>query len=97
MLPYQAYQQFHHVDVRRRRREQAWPGAPDHQRHAAARPREEHGVLDLVEAALESDPLAGEEPADDREGLLEPRDALVERDPEGAELGLVPAGAERRA
>ena len=29
--------------------------------------------------------------------LFEARHAAVERDPEGAELGLVPAGAERRA
>ena len=46
--------------------------------------------------ARERHALAVQQPADDLERLLEARDAVVERDPERAELRLVPARAERQ-
>ena len=56
--------------------------------------RQQDSIVDLPEAARERDAVARQQPADDRERLLEARDAVVVRDPERAELLLVPAGAE---
>ena len=51
-------------------------------------------VARLVEAPVEVDRAVLQQRPDDRERLLEPVDAMVERDAERPELGLVPAGAE---
>src|SRR6476659_2681494 len=48
-----------------------------------------------MELPLEAHAFAGKQPADDREGLFEPRDVMVERQPERTELFLVPPGPER--
>ena len=82
------------VDVRQRDRQHARPVAADHQRRAPRGRRQQHGVLGLPEASRERDALAREQPAHDRERLLEARDAVVVRDPERPVLLLVPAGAE---
>ena len=52
------------------------------------------GVVRAPVAALERDPLAGEEPADDLERLLEPRYAPLHGKPEDAVLRLDRPGAE---
>ena len=82
------------VGVRERDPEHARPVAADHQRQAPRGRRQQDGVVGLPEAARERDPLAVQQAAHDRERLLEARHAMVVRDPEGAELLLVPAGAE---
>ena len=72
------------------------PDRADHQRRAG-RPRaarQQLAVARLVPAAVEVDGALAQERPDDRERLLEPVDPVVEREAEGAELGLVPAGAE---
>ena len=70
----------------------------DHQRRPAAggpRPaRQQLAVAGLVVAPVEVDRAVAEQAADDREGLLEPVDSMIERNPERPELRLVPAGAE---
>ena len=66
----------------------------DHQRHRRAPGAEDDQVVRLPEAALERHPLAREQPPDDLERLLEPRDAAVVRQAERAVLRLVPACAE---
>ena len=80
-----------------RRSEEARSVAAHHQRRGPRRPRQQDGVVQLVEAALERNALPGEQAADDLEGLLEARHAPVEGQAEGAELGLVPACAEADA
>ena len=81
-------------------------GEPDRQHPDADRPEEqrrpagpggrrvEDAVLQPVELAGEVDASVAEQRPDDRERLLEAGDAAVEREPEGAVLALVPAGAE---
>ena len=56
--------------------------------------RQELAVAGLVEAPVEVDGALAQERPDDRERLLEAVDAVVEREAEGPELGLVPAGAQ---
>ncbi len=56
--------------------------------------REQDSVLGLAELALLTDPLAAQQPVDDRERLGKAGDRAVVWDPEGAKLALVPAGAE---
>src|SRR5581483_9753046 len=80
------------VDVGERDGEHPLTLAPDHERRPARRRREQDAILDGVEPAGERDALACEQAPDDLERLLEPRDAAVERQAEGAELVLVPAG-----
>ena len=72
------------------------PVRADHQRRArrARAARQQLAVARLVEAPVEVDGAVLQQRPDDRERLLEPVDAVVEREAEGAELGLVPAGAE---
>ncbi len=70
------------------------PMAAGHQRHGTGRLRHEHGVVRREVAAFEGDALAVEQPADDRERLLEPRYPTVHREPEDAVLRLDRAGAE---
>ena len=72
------------------------PVRADHQRRAG-RPRaarQELAIAGLVPAAVEVDGAVAQERPDDRERLLEPVDPVVVRVAVGAELGLVPAGAE---
>ena len=68
----------------------------DQQRRTAGarRSRQELAVAGLVEPAVEVDGALAKQRPDDRERLLEAVDAVVEREAEGAKLGLVPAGAE---
>jgi hypothetical protein len=82
------------VDVREADREHPRRVRAEHQLRRRGRLRQEERVVDVVVAAVERDVLAGEQSADDRERLLEPRDEVVERQPERAELHLVPAAAE---
>ena len=82
------------LDVRQRGRQHPLAVRADHQRHPARRARQQDRVVRLPEAAGQRRALAGEQLPDDLEGLLEPRDAVVVRQAEGAVLGLVPAGAE---
>ena len=56
--------------------------------------RTQLAVAGDVVAALEVDGALPQQRADDREGLLEPRHAMVEGEPEGAVLDLVPARAQ---
>jgi hypothetical protein len=72
----------------------AIPGAADHQGRSPDRAREQDGVVDPMEPPLERDAFAGQEPADDLEGLLESGPTVVEGKPEGPELDLVPPRAE---
>src|SRR5439155_17300768 len=68
----------------------------DHQRRPA-RPggsRQELAVTQLVELAVEVDPAVSQEGPDDREGLLEPGYAAIERETERPIFRLVPSGAE---
>ena len=79
-----------------RRAEHPRPDRADHQRRAVGSraARQELAVARLVPAPVEVDGTVAQERPDDRERLLEPVDAVVVREAEGAELGLVPAGAE---
>ena len=72
------------------------PVRADHQRRAAGprAARQELAIAGLVPAAVEVDGAVAQERPDDRERLLEPVDPVVVRVAVGAELGLVPAGAE---
>ena len=82
--------------MRRGDAQHPWAVRADHQRRPGrSRPaRQQLGVARLVEAPVEVDRAILQQCPDDRERLLEPVDAMVERDAEGAELGLVPAGAQ---
>ena len=68
----------------------------EHERRAAGpgRRRVEDAVVDGVEPPVEVGPAVAHQLPDDGEGLLEPRDPVVEGEPEGGVLPLVPAGAE---
>src|SRR6185503_17926725 len=68
----------------------------DHERWAMrTRPaRQQLAVARLVELPVEVDGALTQEGADDGERLLEPIDAVIEREAERAELRVVPAGAE---
>ena len=61
------------VDVRQRDAEHARAVGADHEPRALRRAREQHGLLGLPVAARERHPLAGQQPAHDRERLLEAR------------------------
>ena len=63
------------VDVRQRGRQHPRAGGADHQRRPPRGRREQQRVLDGVEAPGERDALAGQQPADDLERLLEAREA----------------------
>src|SRR2546421_12171692 len=82
--------------MRGRDRQHPPAGRADEQGWAArgwpARPQ--LAVAGAVVRALEVDGAFLEQCPDDRERLLEAIDPVVERDTKGAELGLVPAGAE---
>src|SRR5581483_8484429 len=80
------------VDVREGGAQDAVAAAADHQRRSPHGTRQQHGVPSAPEPSLERDPLAREQPSDDRERFLEPRGAVVERHPERPELRLVPPG-----
>jgi hypothetical protein len=80
--------------VRQRDAEHPWAVAADHQARGLRRRREHDGVVGLAVGPLERHALTGEQPPDDREGLLEARHPVVERNAVGAELVLVPARAE---
>ena len=69
--------------------------ADEDRRTARARRRgQELAVTRLEEPTVEIDATLGKKGRIDREGLLEPRDPLVERKAEGAELRVVPARPE---
>src|SRR6476660_7959290 len=83
------------VDVRECDREHARRVRADHQLRPSSEGREENRVADCVELPLEAHAFAGKQPADDREGLFEARDVMVEGQPERTELFSVPPGPER--
>ncbi len=68
----------------------------DHERRAvgARAARQQLAVAGLVEPPLEVDRAVVQQRPDDREGLLESVDPVIEREAERPELGLVPAGAQ---
>jgi hypothetical protein len=71
------------------------PAADEERRPARPRgARLELAVAGLEVPSVEVDGTVAEERPDDREGLLEAVDPMVEREAEGPELGLVPARAE---
>src|SRR5450759_4935947 len=83
------------VHVRDRDREHPRPRRADHERRAARpRPWRQLAVTGREVGAREIDRPVAEERPHDREGLLETADPVVEREAEGAELRLVPTGAE---
>ena len=94
VLPYHEYQQFHQSacgDAKPTTRGPALPTMSGTRRLGLG---SSTASVDLVVPALERHALAAEQPADDRERLLEARHRPVERDAERAELRLVPAGAD---
>ena len=82
------------VGVGQRQAEHARPVRADHDRDPPRRRRQQHQVVDLGEAAVHADALAGQQPVHDLERLGEARHAAVVGQAERAELALVPAGAE---
>src|SRR6185503_1302063 len=82
-----------HLDVRQRDLEHPRADAADHQRRSAGPGwvRQELAVAGLEEPSVKVDRTIAQERADDGERLLEARDAVIEREAEGAELGIVPA------
>ena len=74
------------VDMRQRAAQHARPVAADHQ----PRPRAGEGrsaIVGPARSARERDALARQQAADDREGLLEARDAVVVREPNARNSG----------
>ena len=67
-------------------------GDPAGQAGGSRRRRDQDGVVDVVPSPVEGHALALRERTDDRERLLEPPGAMVERIAEGGVFGLVPAG-----
>ena len=82
------------IDVRKGDSEHPDAIRAKHDRHAAARRRQQDGVVGVLELTVERDVLPGEQPPHDLEGLLEPGDGAVERKAERAELRLVPSSTE---
>ena len=84
------------IGVSHRGTEHPRPLRADHQRRAVrSRPaRKKLAIPGLVPPPIEVDGALAEKRPDDREGLLEAIDPVVERVPVGTELGFVPAGAE---
>ncbi len=84
------------LDMRERNPQHPGPDAADHQRRTTrlVRPWQELGVASLEVAALEVDRAVLQQRPDDREGLLEAIDPMIEREAERSELRLVPAGPE---
>ena len=81
-----------HVDVGEGRGQDARAHGADHQRRSPAGLRQQDRIAGRMPTPREGHPLPVQQPSDDLEGLLEPRPAMVERDPEGIELRTVPAG-----
>ena len=79
------------VDVRERDRQHPRTAAADHQRRSPRGRREQHGVVHAAVPSVERDAFSREQPADDLERLLEPRDAVIERHTERVELRSVPS------
>ena len=68
--------------------------AGDEDRDPAHRRRQQDAVLDLVVLPVERDAFAAKQRRDHRHRLLEPADAVVEREAERAVFRLVPAATE---
>src|SRR5258706_1976710 len=84
------------VDMRQGDLEHPRTHAANHERRPARsrRLRQQLAVARLEELPVEVDGAVAEQRPDDRERLLEPRDAMVEGEAERGELGLVPARAQ---